>query len=87
MRDLEKKKRDDGLPANKPKESAPEARKSGQEPAELEEMKNRLAAGKDTQERKTILGVIQERFGNQVAEKVIAELRLQKDGSDKTKEV
>jgi hypothetical protein len=98
MRDLEKKKRDDDLPANKPKPVPQEARKAGQEPAdngktdmkspaELEEMKIRLAASKDTQERKMILGTIQQRFGNEMAEKVVAELRLRKDGTDKMKEV
>ena len=97
MRELEKKKRDDDLPATKPKTAAKEARKAGKEPidkgkadmkstVELEEMKNRLAASKDTQERKMILAAIQERFGNEMAEKIVAELRLRKNGIDKTKE-
>jgi hypothetical protein len=90
MKDYEKKKKADDLPANRPVSKPEDKVKTAKEPvdkptadtkdqSELERMKNRLAVARDPRERKMILDAVQERFGNEIAEKIIAELRLRKD--------
>lgn len=102
MRDLDvkKKKKNGDLPANRsrakeqqllkagkePTDSGKTALKSTAGPAELEEMKNRLAVSKDSRERKMLLGTIQEHFGNEMAEKVVTELRMQKQDKEEKEE-
>ena len=46
---------------------------------EFEQMKKRLALTGDQKEREFILEMIQKRYGNETAEKIISELRLLKD--------
>jgi len=90
MKDYEKKKKTDDLPANRPVSKPEDKVKTPKEPVvkptadtkdqgELERLKNRLAVTRDPKERKMILDAIQTRFGNEIAEKIIAELRLRKD--------
>ena len=53
---------------------------------ELDQMKKRLASTSDQNERETILDMIQKRFGNETAERIIKELRLLKDYEDVSQE-
>jgi hypothetical protein len=88
MKDLKKKMEDGDLPANKPKKKEQEKPKPAKTPGpgELDKMKKRLAATTDPGERKIILEAIQARFGNDVAEKVVKELRLRKKDVEEEKD-
>lgn len=81
MKDIEKKKENNDLPANKPRVIAPEKVKAVKEPApgDLEHMKTRLSVTTDPNQRKALLEIIRERFGNEATEKIVTELRLRKD--------
>ena len=86
-----KKKREDMLVTHKlPKEQ--DKNKDGRESTEkgkeslksLEELKlikKRLASTKDQHERQLIVEMIQQRFGNEHAERIVKELRLLEDTS------